>query len=137
MRNLRLSQMLFSIGLLVTIPVHAAEVNGVWIKNVRDWAKREAICSRALGKENNEIVVYERDIFIVKDNEIIGASAKCKIKARKDDGQLIRLLVACPSEIAENQLTFRADGPDEMTRIFPGMTQMNTKYFRCPEGAMP
>ena len=125
------------IGMLFVASAHATEVKGVWIKNVGNWAKRESICQRALAKRNNEIIVNEHDVFVVKDNEIIGVSATCKIKSRKDDGNFIRLLTDCPAEIGENQFVFRVESPNKITRIFPGMPQKNTAYFRCPEASLP
>jgi hypothetical protein len=126
-----------SIGLLFAYCADATEVKGVWVKNVKDWVKRASICERALATKNNEILVNERDVFVVTDNEIIWVSATCKIKAHKDEGHFIRLFTDCPAELAENELVFRVEGPDELTRIFPGMSRLNTAYFRCPKASMP
>ena len=121
-----------SIGIFFAVSAHATDINGAWVKNVKDWSKRSSICSRALLKENNKIVTYENGVVIIDGNEIRGKSAVCHIKARKDDGNFVRLLVDCPAEIAEKLFELRVDGPDELTRIFSGL-QMNTTYFRCPQ----
>jgi hypothetical protein len=121
-----------SIGLLLVFSAHAADINGAWVKDVGDWAKRSSICSRALQKENGKIVTYESGVFVIDNKEIRGQSVKCSIKARKDDGHFVRLLIECPAQIAENMLELRIDGPDKLTRIFTGMPAMSTTYFRCP-----
>jgi len=83
-------------------------------------------------KENNKVVTYESGVFIVDGNDLRGKSATCHIKARKDDGQFVRLQVACPAQVLDNVLTLRIDGPDELTQIGL-LPDMSTKYFRCPQ----
>ena len=84
-------------------------------------------------KENNKVVTYESDVFIIDNKEIRGRSVACSIKARKNDGHFVRLLIECPGQVAENLLDLRIDGPDKVTRIITGMPEMNTAYFRCPQ----
>lgn len=118
-------------GSLLIVSAHATDINGAWVKGIKDWGKRASLCSRAVHKENNKVETYENGIVIIDGDEIRGKSTACRIKARKDDGHFVRLLVACPAEIAENLFVLRVDGPDELTRIFSGL-EMNTTYFRCP-----
>jgi hypothetical protein len=125
------------LGILFVIRAHAADINGGWVKGVSDLSQRYSICSRGLAKENNKIAVYDSEAVVIYGNEIIGASATCRIKARKDEGQFVRLMIACPAQIADNELILRIDGPNRLTRIFLGMPEMNTDYFRCPKETMP
>jgi hypothetical protein len=121
-----------SIGLSAVVSAYATDINGAWVKNVEDWGKRASICSRALFKENNKLMTYERGVVVIDDQEVRAKTGTCRIKARKDDGHFVRLLVECPAEIAEVLFNLRVDGPDKLTRLFVGMPQMSTSYFRCP-----
>ena len=113
-----------SFGLLVAASARAADINGAWVSNV-------SVCARAFDTKDNNIVIYDASAFVIDDKSIRGKSAMCDIKSRKDDGQFVRLLVKCPADIAENQFNLRIDGANKLTRIFPGMPQMNKSYVRC------
>ena len=116
-----------SIGLLYVARTHAADINGAWA------AKDKSACSKIFEKIDNKIKIFGRGGYIIEGDEIRGKSDTCNIKARKDDKQFVRLLVECSADIAENQLTLRIDGINKLTRIFPGMPEMNVAYFRCEQ----
>ena len=113
-----------SFGLFVAASARAADINGAWVSDV-------SACSRAFDTKDNNIVIYDAGAFVIDDKSVRGKSAMCDIKARKDDGQFVRLLVKCPADIAENQFNLRLDSANKLTRIFPGMPQMNKSYVRC------
>lgn len=140
MRQLRLIRLFLLtcwFGILFVSGAHAADINGVWVKGISNLTQKYSICSRGLAKENNKIAVYDSDLVVIHGNKIIGESATCLIKARKDEGQFVKLVIACPAQIADNQLILRIGGPKKLTRIFLGMPEMNTDYFRCPKETMP
>ena len=116
-----------SVGLLFVARAHAGDINGLWVK----FSDRSA-CPTIFGEKNNRTVIYERGAFDIDDNEIRAQSATCHIKARKDDGIFVRLLLDCPPFVAENEMTLRIEGNNKITRIMPGMPDKNRTYFRCP-----
>ena len=111
-------------SLSIVAPAHAADVKGAWVADV-------SLCSRAFERKDNTIVIYDAGAFVIDDKSIRGKSATCEIKARNDDAQFVRLLVTCPADIAESQFNLRIDSANKLTRIFPGMPQMNKSYVRC------
>lgn len=116
-----------SVGLLFVAHAHAADINGLWVK----FSNRSA-CPTNSGEENSRTAIYENGAFDIEDNEIRAQSGTCHIKARKDDGIFVRLLLDCPPFVAENELTLRIEGNNKITRIMPGMPDKNRTYFRCP-----
>jgi len=42
--------------------------------------------------------------FIVESNRLIGQSAKCTIKAKKDDGQTVNIIASCVTDIVLSNL---------------------------------
>ena len=72
--------------------------------------------------------------FIVDGDQIIGKFARCRIKARKDDGTTINLLAACATDIMLSSVQFSLKEVDanSLVRLFPGIDEMEIKYHRCP-----
>jgi hypothetical protein len=115
-----------SVSLLFVAHALAADINGLWVK----FSNRSA-CPTISGEKDNRTVIYETGAFDIDDNEIRAQSGTCHIKARKDDGIFVRLLLDCPPFIAENEMTLRIEGNNKITRIIPGMPEKNITYFRC------
>jgi hypothetical protein len=115
------------IGLFPIARAHAADINGLWVK----FSDLPA-CSRIFDKQENRSVIYQSGAFDIDDKEIRAQSGTCRIKARKDDGIFVRLLLDCPAFVAENEMTLRIEGNNKLTRIIRGMPDKNRTYFRCP-----
>jgi hypothetical protein len=47
---------------------------------------------------------------------------------------MLHLLASCSTDIAlsDMQLSLQIVSNDKLSRIFPGMPEMTTDYFRCP-----
>jgi hypothetical protein len=71
--------------------------------------------------------------FIVEPNRLVGRSAKCTVKARKDDAQTANILASCASDIMLSNVQFELNvvNPDNIRRLFPGMEEMEIFYYRC------
>jgi hypothetical protein len=71
--------------------------------------------------------------FIVEPNRLVGRSAKCTVKARKDDAQTVNILASCASDIMLSRVQFELNvvNPDKIRRLFPGMKEMEISYYRC------
>jgi len=102
------------------------------------WASDGSACDKIFQVKNKVASIRrESDLygsgFIVDGNQLRGKVAKCAVKSRKEDGQLIHLLAVCSSDIALStvQFTVRADSDNQLTRIFPGLPEMSVSYARC------
>ena len=71
--------------------------------------------------------------FIVEPNRLIGRSAKCTIKSKKDDGQTVNIVAGCATDIMLSNVQFELKVVDQnkITRLFPGMEDMEINYYRC------
>jgi len=71
--------------------------------------------------------------FIVEADRLIGRSATCTIKSRKDDGERVNILAGCATDIMLSSVQFDLKVVDQnkITRLFPGMEDMEIHYYRC------
>jgi hypothetical protein len=74
--------------------------------------------------------------FIVDGDQITGKFARCRIKARKDNGTTVNLVAACASDImlSSVQFSLKELDADSLVRLFPGIEDMEIRYHRCPMG---
>ena len=72
--------------------------------------------------------------FIVEGNTIRGQAGKCTIKARRETGDVMHLVAVCATGIMidQMQMSFKVHDENKLTRIFPGMEDLETLYVRCP-----
>jgi hypothetical protein len=54
-------------------------------------------------------------------------------QARKEDGDRMQLLASCATDImfSDNQFSLEIVDQNTIARVFPGMPELNTNYFRC------
>jgi hypothetical protein len=71
--------------------------------------------------------------FIAEPDRLRGKFEACSIKSRKDDGQNINLVIACAKGImlSNIQVFLKVVDDDTVTRLFPGMEEMDVNYHRC------
>jgi hypothetical protein len=71
--------------------------------------------------------------FFVEQNQIVGRTAKCSIKAKKDDGQTVNIVASCATDIMLSSVQFELNviSQDKIKRLFPGMEDMEIFYYRC------
>ena len=62
------------------------------------------------------------------------AVASCKIKAQKDNGESVIIIAGCATDIMLSNVGFnlKALEPNKISRMFPGMPEMEINYYRCP-----
>lgn len=102
------------------------------------WATDASACKNIFVK-NGSKVSFADDLdaygsgLIVEENRIIGKLATCTIKARKDDGAVTHLILNCSTDIALQTVQFsvKIDNSNRITRIFPGLPELSTPYYRC------
>lgn len=102
------------------------------------WATDRAVCPKIFVKTGGSIAFRpESELhgsgFIIEGNTIRGTSARCTIKARKEDGATVHLLASCATDIMLSSMQFsvKVIGPDKISRVFPGMDGMELGYDRC------
>ena len=71
--------------------------------------------------------------FIAEPNRLVGRTAKCTIKAKKDDGQTVNIVASCATDIMLSTVQFQLNvvNQDKVRRLFPGMEDMEIFYYRC------
>jgi hypothetical protein len=84
---------------------HAADINGVWASDV-------AVCNKVFTKKAN-----------------------CKIKTRKQEGDLVHLIATCATDVmlSNMELTLKVIDDNKIARVFAGLPELETLYYRCPQ----
>jgi hypothetical protein len=110
----------------------ALDLNGAWAGDADN-------CTKIFERKGSQITITEMsDVygggFIVEGDQITGKFARCRIKAKKDDGKTINLVAACASDIMLQSVQFSLKESDanNVIRMFPGMEGMEIRYACCP-----
>ena len=112
---------------------HAADINGVW-------ASDTAVCNKVFTKKSGRVAfAKDADIhgsgFILEPGSVRGKLANCKIKTRKQDGDLVHLVASCATDmmLSNMELTLKVINDNKVARVFSGMPELETLYYRCPQ----
>jgi len=120
--------------LLFTEPGRAGalDLNGAWASDAEQCAKVFVRQKGQLGFTDMSDVYGGG--FIIDGDQITGKYARCRIKARKDDGVNVNLIAACATDIMLSSVQFSLKQLDanSIARLFPGMEGMEIRYHRCP-----
>ncbi|MCG2640413.1 MULTISPECIES: hypothetical protein [Bradyrhizobium] len=124
---------LISVSLLANISqAEAIDLNGPWATDANN-------CQKVFERKGNQVGFTDMSEvfgggFIVDGDQIIGKFARCRIKARKDDGPNVNLIAACATDImlSSVQFSLKELDADSLVRLFPGMEDMEIRYHRCP-----
>ena len=131
-RKLAASALVLGSLLVMAGRADALDLNGAWAGDADQCAK---VFVRQGGKLGyTEMSDVYGGGFIVDGDQIIGKFARCRIKARKDDGMNVNLIAACATDIMLSSVQFsvRELDANSIARLFPGMEDMEIKYHRCP-----
>jgi hypothetical protein len=112
---------------------HAADISGAWATDVR-------ACDKIFQKKGKVLTLANRSDtlgsgFIIDGAEIRGKNANCKIKNRKEDGDVVYLLAACATDImlSDVEIALKIIDKDRVSRFFPGLPEVESPdYHRCP-----
>ena len=110
----------------------AFDLNGAWASDADQCAK---VFARQGGRPGfTEMSDVYGGGFIIDGDQIIGKFARCRIKARKDDGMNVNLIAACATDImlSSVQFSLKALDANSVARLFPGIEEMEIRYHRCP-----
>jgi hypothetical protein len=121
-------------GWLLTLAgrADALDLNGAWATSADKCDKVFTLQGGRLGF--TEMSDVYGGGFIIDGDQIIGKFARCRIKARKDDGINVNLIAACATDIMLSSVQFSLKELDanSIARLFPGMEGMEIGYRRCP-----
>ena len=110
----------------------AFDLNGAWASDADQCAK---VFVRQGGKLGfTEMSDVYGGGFIIDGDQIVGKFARCRIKARKNDGANVNLVAACATDIMLSSVQFSLKELDanSIARLFPGIEDMEIRYHRCP-----
>ena len=103
------------------------------------WASDRDLCDHVFSRKGNAVNFTElSDLygsgFIVNGDAIKGKTAECRIKSRKQDGDVTTLVASCATSIMTGNYEFSYKVLDDntLTRLFPDIKNMTVKYARCP-----
>jgi hypothetical protein len=109
----------------------ALDLNGAWASDANQ-------CAKVFVRQGGRLGFTEMsDVygggFIIDGDQIIGKFARCRVKARKDDGMNVNLIAACATDIMLSSVQFsvRELDANSIARLFPGMEDMEIRYHRC------
>jgi hypothetical protein len=121
-------------SLLFIKEAHAFDLSGAWSTDADNC--RQVFIRKGRAKQIGFTAFSEQHGggFIVEADRLRGKFASCKIKTRKEDGQAVNILAGCATDImlSNVQFSLKIIKPDEITRVFPGIADMEIKYYRCP-----
>ena len=110
---------------------HAADLTGAW-------ANDASVCKNVFVKKDGKITFTDDSEaygsgLIIEADQIMGKLVTCKISSRKQDGAVTHFILVCSTDVAlsTNQLSLKADDENKITRLFPGIPEMSTIYYRC------
>ena len=131
-KNTALLALLISASLVVAGSAAAFDLDGAWASDADN-------CAKVFVRKGSQATFTDMsDVygggFIIEGDQITGKFARCRIKARKDDGKTINLVAACATDIMLQNVQFslREADANSVIRMFPGMEGMEIKYTRCP-----
>jgi hypothetical protein len=117
--------------ILAAGPALALDLNGAWATDADNCAK--VFVHKGAQVSFTDMSDVYGGGFIIEGDQIIGKFARCRIKAKKDDGKTINLVAACASDIMLSSVQFSLKEVDAnaVIRQFPGMDGMEIRYARC------
>jgi hypothetical protein len=121
-------------GLIPLEEAHAVNLSGAWATHADQCS--QVFIRKGRAKQIGFTALSEQHGggFIVEADRLRGKFASCKIKSRREDGESVNIIAGCATDImlSNVQFSLKVLGPDEISRTFPGMEDMEISYHRCP-----
>jgi hypothetical protein len=121
-------------GLTAVETAHAVDLSGAWASDADQC--RQVFTRKGRAKQIEFATFSEQHGggFIVEADRLRGKFASCKIKTKKEDGQNINIIAGCATDImlSNVQFSLKVLEPDKISRVFPGVMDMEINYYRCP-----
>ena len=131
-RTIAVGGLMFASLLVTGNRADALDLNGPWATDANN-------CPKVFERKGSQLGFTDMsDVFgggfIVDGDQIIGKFARCRIKARKDNGPDVNLIASCATDmmLSSVQFSLKELDSDSLVRLFPGMEDMEIRYHRCP-----
>ncbi|WP_342731698.1 hypothetical protein [Bradyrhizobium sp. B117] len=110
---------------------NALDLNGAWVSDPDNCTKVFALNGAQVGFTDKSDVYGGG--FIINGDQIVGKFARCRIKARKDNGPYVNMVATCATDIMLSNVQFSLKELDanSLIRLFPGMDDIEIRYHRC------
>jgi len=112
----------------------AADVDGAWASSLHACGDIFALeGSKASFRPNSGL--YGSG-FIIDGRRIRGPAANCTISRTKETGDIVHIIANCATDIMLSSVEFSLKIIDDNTieRIYPGVGDMEIRYYRCARG---
>jgi hypothetical protein len=127
-------------GYLVGLALAALVVDAAGAADIAGaWSTDPSACKSLFAKSGNSVEFAKGagiagTGFIVTGDKITGQNSSCSIRRRKEDGAILHLLASCSDDVALSTMQFSVKivSDNQIVRIFPGIEDLNTAYYRCP-----
>jgi hypothetical protein len=130
------SRIVWAVMLMCALALPAGAAEPIELEGA--WATDADNCGKVFVRRGGQAVLSEdSDIygggFTIQGNRIVGKMARCSITNRKNDGDTVHLLASCATDImlSRYQFSLKVRDQDRITRIFPGMDEIQINYQRC------
>jgi hypothetical protein len=120
-------------GLILLEEAHAIDLSGAWATDADQCSRVFVRKGRASQIGFTALSSQHGGGFIVEADQLRGKFARCKIKTRKEDGQTVNIIAGCATDImlSNVQFSLKVLEPNKISRMFPGMPEMEISYYRC------
>jgi hypothetical protein len=121
-------------GLLFAKAAHAVDLTGAWASHADECSKVFIRKGRANEIGFTAMSDQHGGGFIIEANRLRGKFATCKIKTKKEEGQIVSIIAGCATDImlSNVQFSLKVLEPNKILRMFPGMPEVEIRYDRCP-----
>ena len=111
----------------------AVDLAGAWASSADECPNVFVRRGRAKQIEFSALSDQHGGGFIVEADRLRGKFARCKIKSRKEDGDTVNIIAGCATDImlSNVQFSLKMLDPNKISRMFPGMPDMEISYYRC------
>ena len=118
--------------LIAASAAQSRDLTGAWVTNA-------GACKKIFTGSGSKLAfASDADVygsgFVYEKNRLRGKIATCLIKTQKEDGDVVHIIASCSTDVAlaTVQFSLRIDNENQITRLFAGMPELKTEYFRCP-----
>ncbi|MBR1148728.1 hypothetical protein [Bradyrhizobium sp. AUGA SZCCT0431] len=117
--------------LIVASAAQSRDLTGAWVTDA-------GACKKIFTGSGGKLAfAKDADVygsgFVYEKSRLRGKIATCQIKTQKEDGDVLHLIASCSTDVAlaTVQFSLKIDNENQITRLFPGMPELKTEYFRC------
>ena len=120
-----------SVLLGIGVAAEAKDLKGAWVSD-------SSTCKKVFTGEGIKLrIAKDADMhgsgFIYENNRLRGKNAICIIKSQKQEGDVLHLVTICTNDVTFGtvQFSLRIHDDNQITRFFPGVSELDVKYYRC------